>query len=104
MCQTIRVIQQIGIGVSNACEAFNWYKKNFGFDAIVFEDKAPASLMARYTGGKVHQRYAALAMNMQGGGGFEIWQYTSRRPAAPLQLPQLGDSGIFAVKLRCKGH
>jgi catechol 2,3-dioxygenase-like lactoylglutathione lyase family enzyme len=41
-------------------------------------------------------------MNMQGGGGFEIWQYTSRKPRSPILLPRLGDTGIFAVKIRCK--
>jgi catechol 2,3-dioxygenase-like lactoylglutathione lyase family enzyme len=95
-------IQQVGIGVSNACEAFQWYKQHFGFDAVVFEDKAPAALMTRYTGNTVQHRYAVLAMNMQGGGGFELWQYTSRDPVAAYQHPQVGDTGIFAVKLRCR--
>jgi len=98
----INGIQQIGIGVHNAPIAFDWYKKYFGFSAIVFEDKASASLMTRYTGGAVQQRYAVLAMNMQGGGGFEIWQYTSRTPSAPKTTIQLGDTGIYAVKLRSK--
>ncbi|HYG51705.1 MAG TPA: VOC family protein, partial [Flavobacteriales bacterium] len=86
----------------NAAIAFNWYKKYFGFSAIVFEDKACAALMTRYTGGDVQQRYAVLAMNMQGGGGFEIWQYTSRTPSAPKKAFQLGDTGVNTVKLRSK--
>ncbi|HYG50618.1 MAG TPA: VOC family protein, partial [Flavobacteriales bacterium] len=98
----INGIQQIGIGVENAGAAFAWYKKYFGFSAVVFEDKAAASLMTQYTGGKVEERYAVLAMNMQGGGGFEIWQYTSRKPAKPASDIQLGDTGVFAVKLRSK--
>ncbi|HVK97178.1 MAG TPA: VOC family protein [Flavisolibacter sp.] len=102
MQHIISGIQQIGIGVNNACEAFQWYKQHFGFDTIVFEDKAAASLMTRYTGGKEHERYAVLAMNMQGGAGLEIWQYTSRAPQ-PAEAPLcLGDTGIFSVKLRCK--
>ncbi|MEZ5172527.1 MAG: hypothetical protein R2850_03205 [Bacteroidia bacterium] len=36
--------------------------------------------MLPYTGGKPWERYAILALNMQGGGGFEIWQYTGREP------------------------
>jgi catechol 2,3-dioxygenase-like lactoylglutathione lyase family enzyme len=95
-------IQQVGVGVANACEAYAWYKKHFGFESIIFEDKAPASLMTRYTGGKVHSRYAVLAMNMQGGAGLEIWQYTSREAIAPHEPHHLGDTGIFAVKIRCK--
>ncbi|MEO6582836.1 MAG: VOC family protein [Ferruginibacter sp.] len=102
MHHSINGIQQIGIGVFNACEAFEWYKKNFGFSTIIFEDKAPASLMTRYTGDEEHQRYAVLAMNLQGGGGIEIWQYTSRTPTAPVKQLQLGNTGVFAVKLRCK--
>lgn len=102
MQATINGIQQVGIGVANAGEAFEWYKKHFGFNAIVFEDTASARLMTRYTGNTVHQRYAVLAMNMQGGGGFEIWQYTSRTPQAPQVPLQLGHLGVYAVKLRCK--
>ncbi len=102
MQHLINGIQQIGIGVANASEAFDWYKKNFGFSAVIFEDKASASLMTQYTGDKEHQRYAVLAMNLQGGGGFEIWQYTSRTPTASATQIQIGDTGVFAVKLRCK--
>jgi catechol 2,3-dioxygenase-like lactoylglutathione lyase family enzyme len=93
-------IQQIGIGVKNATEAWCWYRRHFGFDVPIFEDSAQASLMTRYTAGIVESRHAVLAMNMQGGGGFEIWQYTSKEPEGAGLLPQLGDTGIFAVKLK----
>jgi catechol 2,3-dioxygenase-like lactoylglutathione lyase family enzyme len=102
MERLINGIQQVGIGVADAAVAFEWYKKYFGFDTIVFEDVAEASLMKRYTGGQVHQRYAVLAMNMQGGGGLEIWQYTSRRPKAPNGVLQLSNPGIFAIKIKCR--
>lgn len=102
MKRLINGIQQVGIGVADAGAAFEWYKKYFGFDTIVFEDVAEASLMKQYTGGKVHKRYAVLAMNMQGGGGLEIWQYTSRRPKAANNILKLGDPGIFAVKIKCR--
>ncbi len=92
----------MGIGVSDAYAAFEWYKKYFGFTTVVFEDVAEASLMYRYTGGQIHQRYAVLAMNMQGGGGLEIWQYTSRRPKAAKENPVLGDFGIFAIRIKCR--
>ena len=71
-------IQQIGIGIPNLHEAWKWYRKAFGMDIRMFEESAEAGLMIKYTGGKVHSRSAALAINMAGGGGFEIWQYTSR--------------------------
>jgi catechol 2,3-dioxygenase-like lactoylglutathione lyase family enzyme len=102
MKRTINGIQQVGIGVANAQEAFDWYRKFFGADVIVFRDSAPASLMKKYTGNEEHHRLALLAMNMQSGGGFEIWQYTSRNPQFPQRPPQLGDLGIFAVKIKCK--
>ncbi len=89
-------VQQIGVGVSNAEEAFDWYCRNLNMDVPVFDDAAEAPLMTRYTGGQVHKRRAIMAINMQGGGGFEIWQYTSRKPKpAPFAI-KAGDHGIFA--------
>ncbi|MFT7282159.1 MAG: hypothetical protein ACI9DM_001893, partial [Cyclobacteriaceae bacterium] len=76
-------IQQIGIGVKNVKEAWSWYKKYLGFDVRVFEDAAVANYMLPYTGGEPRERYAALSLNLQGGGGFEIWSYTKRVSAPP---------------------
>jgi catechol 2,3-dioxygenase-like lactoylglutathione lyase family enzyme len=39
---------------------------------------------------------------MQGGGGLEIWQYTSRIPTAAKEILHVGDPGIFAVKIKCR--
>jgi hypothetical protein len=36
--------------------------------------------MTQYTGGSVYNRRAILTMNLQGGGGLEIWQYLDRVP------------------------
>lgn len=93
-------IQQIGIGVSNVTEGFKWYNQNFGMDVPIFEEAAEANLMLPYTGGKPHQRHAILAINLKGGGGFEIWQYTSRIPQPPAFTPQLGDLGLFCAKIK----
>jgi catechol 2,3-dioxygenase-like lactoylglutathione lyase family enzyme len=95
-------IQQIGIGVANMHEAWGWYKKYFGVDVRVFEEAAPASLMLPYTGGVPRNRHAALAINLSGGGGFEIWQYTDRIPVASEFELQVGDLGIFAAKIKSK--
>ncbi|MBK9338214.1 MAG: VOC family protein [Lewinellaceae bacterium] len=95
-------IQQIGIGVSNVHEAFAWYCKHFGMDVPVFEEAATAGLMLPYTGGKPQDRHAILALNLQGGGGVEIWQYTNRTPVPPADSTELGDLGIFAAKIKCK--
>ncbi|MDI1355980.1 MAG: VOC family protein [bacterium] len=93
-------IQQVGIGVANVHEGFKWYNQNFGMDVPVFDEAAEANLMLPYTGGKPQSRHAILAINMKGGGGFEIWQYTSRTPEPPTFTPQLGDLGLFCTKMK----
>jgi catechol 2,3-dioxygenase-like lactoylglutathione lyase family enzyme len=95
-------IQQIGIGVKNVHEAWGWYKYYFGMDIRVFEEAAPAELMLPYTGGMPRGRHAALTVNLSGGGGFEIWQYTERIPQAPAFEIQIGDLGIYAAKIKSK--
>ena len=95
-------IQQVGIGVEDAQEAWRWYRKVFGMDINVFEDTATAKLMLPYTNGQECDRYAALAMNMEGGGGFEIWQHTNITPKPPVFDVQLGDTGIFICKMKCR--
>lgn len=100
MKKIISGIQQIGIGVPNVHEAFKWYRQNFGMDIPVFEEAAEANLMLPYTGGKPHKRHAILAINMKGGGGFEIWQYTSRTPQPAAFEIQLGDLGIFCARVK----
>ncbi len=99
--KVISGIQQIGIGVPNVREAWKWYKKCFGVDIRMFEDSAVAEHMLPYTGGQPQKRHAALALNLQGGGGFEIWQYVERKPLSPIFGIQLGDLGIFAAKIKC---
>jgi catechol 2,3-dioxygenase-like lactoylglutathione lyase family enzyme len=100
MTYIISGIQQVGIGVANVHEGFKWYNNNFGMDIPIFEEAAEANLMLPYTGGKPHKRHAILAINMKGGGGFEIWQYTSRTPQACAFKPQLGDLGLFCAKIK----
>jgi catechol 2,3-dioxygenase-like lactoylglutathione lyase family enzyme len=95
-------IQQIGIGVSNCHEAWNWYREHFGMDIKIFEESAVAELMYSYTGGKPRKRHAALTMNLQGGGGFEIWQYVDRIPDAPANEIQAGDLGIYITKIKTR--
>lgn len=95
-------IQQIGIGVSNVHQAWNWYREHFGMDIRIFEDAAVAELMLPYTGGEPRKRHAALAMNLQGGGGFEIWQYVGRTPDAPINELMAGDLGIYITKIKSK--
>lgn len=92
-------IQQIGIGCIDASKTFTWLRKTFGLNVKIFDDEASAKLMTRYTGGEVHDRRAILALNMNGGGGAEIWQFTSRTPGDGEKL-MLGDYGINVVKFK----
>ncbi len=95
-------IQQMGVGIPNVHEAWAWYRNFFGMDIKVFEEAAEAGLMLPYTGGEPRSRHAALALNMESGGGFEIWQYTSRTPVGPDFDPQLGDLGIYITKIKSR--
>ncbi|WP_103664268.1 VOC family protein [Gracilimonas amylolytica] len=100
MEKVISGIQQIGIGIPDVHKATDWYRKHFGMDIKVFEDEATAELMLPYTGGKPHDRTAILTLNMKGGGGFEIWQYTSRTPQPADFDLLLGDLGINYGKIK----
>lgn len=93
-------IQQIGIGVTNLPEAWKWYRRHFSMDIKIFEDKAIALLMLPHTEGLPRERHASLAMNMRGGGGFEIWQHTGKTPEPHKFEIKLGDLGIFSAKIK----
>lgn len=99
---TISGIQQVGIGVTDLHEAWKWYRQYFGMDCRVFEDEAEAKLMLPYTGGQPRKRHAILAMNLQSGGGFEIWQYKGRKPVVIKEEIRIGDLGIIACKIKAK--
>ncbi len=102
MEKIISGIQQIGIGNPNTPEAWKWYRKAFGMDVPIFDEAATTALMLPYTGGEPRSRHAILAMNLQGGGGFEIWQYTSRQPEPASFEIKAGDLGIFAAKIKSR--
>lgn len=92
----------MGIGVINVNEAWRWYINTFGMDCRIFEDEAEAKLMLPYTGGQARSRHAVLALNLQSGGGFEIWQYKGREPQKIKEEIKLGDLGITACKMKVK--
>lgn len=95
-------IQQIGIGNADVYGTWNWYNKNLGMDIPVFDEAAEAALMLPYTGGKPRSRHAILALNLNGGGGAEIWQYTTRKAQAPKFKIQAGDLGIYIAKFKTR--
>jgi catechol 2,3-dioxygenase-like lactoylglutathione lyase family enzyme len=100
MAKRINGIQQLGVGVTDIQEGFTWYKKYFGMDIKMFEDAAMAELMLPHTEGLPRERHAILAMNMQGGGGFEVWQHTGKKPTPPKFDIQIGDLGISIGKVK----
>ncbi len=102
MSKYISGIQQLGIGIPDVYKAWEWYRKMFGMDIPVVDAPGPAELMLPYTDNKPQKRHAIIAINIQGGGGFEIWQYLSRTPKAPDFEVKLGDLGIFAGKIKSK--
>lgn len=95
-------LMQIGIGVENTDEAFNWYSNVLNYNTVIFDDTGEASLMTPHTGNKIFKRRAKLAINPLGGSGIEIWQYLNRKPSAFVGENSLSQHGINAVKLRVK--
>jgi len=95
-------IQQIGVGVPDAAEGFRWARRLLGLDIRVFEDRGVADRMLPYTGGRPRERYALLAVSLQGGGGLEIWQYTQRRPQGPAFEVQVGDLGLLCPRIKAR--
>jgi catechol 2,3-dioxygenase-like lactoylglutathione lyase family enzyme len=95
-------IQQIGIGVEYLPQAWKYYIDVFNMDVRILEDDTVAELMLPYTGNSPQKRHAAIAINMQGGGGFEIWQYSHRKPKLIDFEINFGDIGIFAAKIKSR--
>jgi catechol 2,3-dioxygenase-like lactoylglutathione lyase family enzyme len=106
--EMINSIQQVGLGVPNSEDTniehvFAWIRKTFGMNVTFFNDaKSKPAHMKEYTEGKVQQRHAILAANIQGGAGFELWQYFSRDAKLPDFKLQLGDFGIFIAKIKSR--
>ena len=94
-------IQQMGIGIPNVQEAFDWYRKTLKIDIKMFEEAAEAKLMLPYTNNQTQSRHAILALSGQGGGGLEIWQYVGRTPQPAEFDVQLGDLGLNINKFKC---
>lgn len=97
---TISSIQQIGVGTENFRKSWDWYIDKLGFDIKILEDDTVAQRMLPYTGGKSQKRHACIAINLQGGGGLEIWQYSERKPKRIEFNISIADLGIFMAKIR----
>jgi catechol 2,3-dioxygenase-like lactoylglutathione lyase family enzyme len=71
-------------------------------DIKILDDENVADIMAQFMGGEPRKKRAVIAINMQGGGGFEIWQHTGRQPATKQEPVQIGDLGIIGCKMKTK--
>lgn len=98
---TISAIQQIGVGTTDFRKSWDWYIRMFGFDIKILEDDTVAERMLPYTGSKAQKRHACIAVNLQGGGGLEIWQYSERTPQPAAFDITTADTGVFAAKVKC---
>jgi catechol 2,3-dioxygenase-like lactoylglutathione lyase family enzyme len=95
-------IQQIGIGTAHLYESWKWYADIFGTNIRILEDDTVAERMLRYTGNTPQKRHAAITINMQGGSGLEIWQYSERKPQIINFEIQIGDLGIYCAKMKSR--
>ncbi len=95
-------IQQIGVGVEDLATAWKYYIDLFGMDVKILDDNHVADIMAPYMGGKPRAKRAVIAINMQGGGGFEIWHHLEHKPTPPAFVPQVGDLGCYAAKIKSR--
>lgn len=102
MGNIISGIQQIGVGVEDFKEAWNWYIRHFYMNIRIFEEEAVAELMLPHTEGEKRKRVACLAINMEGGGGFEVWQHTGKKPTPPKMPVKAGELGINFGKMKCR--
>lgn len=95
-------IQQVGVGTEDFRKSWNWFIEHFGADIRILEDDTVAERMLPYTGGVPQRRHACIAMNLQGGSGYEIWQFSERKPVpCPFEVA-VGDLGVLAAKVKCR--
>jgi catechol 2,3-dioxygenase-like lactoylglutathione lyase family enzyme len=95
-------IQQIGVGVEDLVTAWKYYIDIFNMDVKILDDNNVADIMAPYMGEKPRKKRAVIAINMQGGGGFEIWNHKEHKPKKPDFELQFADLGAFAAKIKSR--
>lgn len=95
-------IQQVGVGTEDFRKSWDWLIEMFGTDVRILEDDTVAERMLPYTGGVPQKRHACITVNLQGGGGFEVWQFSERKPEpCPFEVA-VGDLGVLAAKVKCR--
>lgn len=83
-------------------KSWDWFIEMFGVDVKILEDDTVAERMLPYTGGVPQKRHACITVSLQGGGGFEVWQYSERKPEpCPFEV-SVADLGTFCAKVKCR--
>lgn len=93
-------IQQIGVGTEDMRATEKWLADMFQANIKILEDDTVAERMLPYTGNAPQRRHACINCNLQGGGGFEIWQFSERKPVPTTFDIQVGDLGFFTAKIK----
>jgi len=98
----INGIQQVGVGTISYYETQKWMAEMLGMSTVILEDDTTAERMLRYTGNQPQKRHAGIVVNLQGGSGMEIWQYSKRKPVPPKDKAMIADLGIYMAKIKCR--
>ncbi len=100
MNDTIYGLLQIGVGVPDLTQSFAWYRKYLGMDIPVLRQAGDlSSFMLPLTNGQQPRRQLAIILNLHGGGGLELCQFTDRDCRPPAFEPRLGDCGINLARI-----
>ena len=73
-------IQQIGIGVTDADEAWKWYKEIFNVDVVIIDEYAKAEYMLPYTDGQVCDRHTILAVSSRAAAALKSGSIAATHP------------------------
>ena len=76
----INGIQQLGVGVEDIHEAWDWYRKYFSMDILMFDEEAVAELMLAHTEGEPRKRHAILALKLARRAVFDSCKRTRKKP------------------------
>ena len=109
--KTLLAVNEVDVDGSGFVSAFAIHKDSLQFinnsnsggehPCFITINNTNDVLVANYTGGNVQKRNAALCLNMNGGGGLEIWQFTEREVLWPKEEIYPGDLGIHSLKIKC---
>lgn len=92
-------IQQISIGTGDIDESCKWYADLFQMNVKAFEDTVTADFLQSLSGKSSQEHRVCLTLNLQGGGGFELWQIDADQQPRNQEI-LIGDTGILMAKIK----